>query len=363
MTESRVPSAGGSAAAAYRVLMLDDQRLVGTLFRRILAAHPEFLLEFHTDPATALAAAEAFRPTVILQDLVMDEIDGLEMVRRWRAQPATATVPVIMLSAMEGGEVKAELLESGANDYLVKPPSEVELIARLRVHSDAHLSRLERDAAFRELEAEREKSERLLLNILPATIARRLKDQERTIADSFPAVTVFFSDLAGFTQFSQTVDAPHLVGLLDRIFSLFDRLAGEHGVEKIKTIGDAYMAVAGLPEPRPDHAEAVAAMALGMRDGFAALMREVGLELGVRIGIHSGPVVAGVIGTHKFTYDLWGDTVNIASRMESHGEPGKIHVSEATRGLLEGKFAFVDRGEVQVKGKGAMRTSFLLGPA
>jgi len=347
-------AAAGPAApspAPYRVLMVDDQKLVGTLFRRLLAAHPEFVFEFCPDASAAVAVAEAFRPAVILQDLVMDEVDGLEMVRRYRSLPATAMVPVIMLSAMEGGDVKAELLESGANDYLVKPPNEVELIARLRVHSDAFLRRLERDQAFRDLEAEREKSEQLLLNILPATIAQRLKTHERTIADRFAAVTVLFSDLAGFTQFSQTADAEHLVGLLDRIFSLFDQFAIDHGVEKIKTTGDAYMAVAGLPEPRADHAEAVAEMVIGMRDGFAALMREQGLDLAVRIGMHSGSVVAGVIGKHKFTYDLWGDTVNIASRMESHGEKGMIHVSQSTRDVLEGRYAFVDSGEVMVKGK------------
>ncbi len=348
-------------AAVHRVLMVDDQKLVGAFVRRILEGQPEFVFEFCDDASAAVAKAEAFRPTVILQDLVMDEVDGLEMVRLYRSVPATATVPVIMLSATEGAVVKAQLLDSGANDYLVKPPNNVELIARLRVHSEAHLRRLERDEAFRELEAERQKSEALLLNILPTKIALRLKNQERTIAESFPAVTVLFTDLCGFTQFSQQVDAHHLVEILDRIFSLFDHLASDHGVEKIKTIGDAYMAVAGLPEPRPDHADAVAKMALGIRDSFAGLMRQLGLDLQVRIGLHSGPVVAGVIGKHKFIYDLWGDTVNIASRMESHGEPSMVHVSEATRSLLEGRFTFVDRGEVEVKGKGPMRTSFLIG--
>ena len=345
----------------YRVLLVDDQKLVGMILQRMLADQPDIIFEFCRDATAALATAEAFRPTVILQDRLMDKIDGFEMVQRYRGLPATASVPVIMLSSTEDGAVKAHLLESGANDYLVKPPSQVELIARIRVHSDAYLRRLERDAAFKALEVEREKSERLLLNILPAKIAERLKHTHQTIADSYPEVTVLFTDLCGFTQFSQTVDAHDLVNLLDDIFSTFDTLAAAHGVEKIKTIGDAYMAVAGLPEPRADHADAVASMALGIQVAFEKLMQRRGMTMGVRIGIHSGPVVAGVIGQHKFTYDLWGDTVNIASRMESHGEPGKIHVSQPTRELLEGRFRFADRGEVAVKGKGLMRTSFLLG--
>ena len=347
--------------SVHRVLLVDDQKLVAAFVRRNLAAHPDFVFEYCGDADAATAAAEAFQPTVILQDLVMGAIDGLEMVRRYRAIPGTAAVPVIMLSATAEGAVKAQLLESGANDYLVKPPNEVELVARLRVHSEAYLRLMERNAAFAALEVEREKSERLLLNILPPAIAQRLKAREETIAESYAGVTVLFTDLCGFTEFSQHVEAHRLVEVLDRIFTLFDHLAADHGIEKIKTIGDAYMAVAGLPEPRADHAEAVADMALGLRDGFTRLMEDLGLDLKVRIGIHSGPVVAGVIGRHKFIYDLWGDTVNIASRMESHGQPGMVHVSQATRDLLEGRYEFVDRGEVAVKGKGMMRTSFLLG--
>jgi class 3 adenylate cyclase len=356
-------TAADASRPVHRVLLVDDQRLVAEVVRRMLARHADIVFEYCQDAAAAPAAAAAFRPTVILQDLVMEDADGLEMVRRYRSQPASADVPVIMLSATAEAAIKAELLESGANDYLVKPPNEVELLARLRVHSDAYLRLLERNAAFAALEKERTKSERLLLNILPAAIAERLKDGERTIAESYPAVTVLFTDLCGFTTFSQHVSAHDLVGLLDDIFSLFDTLASAHGIEKIKTIGDAYMAVAGLPVPRSDHAEAVADMALGLQAAFRRLMDDRGLDMKVRIGIHSGPVVAGVIGRHKFIYDLWGDTVNIASRMESHGEPSLIHVSQATRDLLEGRYRFTDRGELPVKGKGMMRTAFLDGRA
>jgi class 3 adenylate cyclase/CheY-like chemotaxis protein len=354
--------------ARHRVLLIDDQALIGEAVRRMLADQADIVYEFCRDAAAAPDVAAAFGPTVILQDLVMPGIDGLDMVRRFRATPPTANVPVIVLSGREDSVVKAQLLDAGADDYLVKLPDPVELIARIRVHSGAHHRLLERNAAFTALEQsladlgrEREKSERLLLNILPGTIAERLKNGEATIAEHFPSATVLFADLAGFTGFSQQVDAQHLVGLLDEIFCAFDHLAGVHGVEKIKTIGDAYMAVAGVPVPREDHAEAMACMALGMLEAFRGVIDGRGLSLEVRIGIHSGPVVAGVIGRHKFIYDLWGDTVNVASRMESHGEPSRIHVSQATRDLLGPRFRCVDRGAVEVKGKGTMRTSFLVG--
>ena len=354
----------------HRVLLVDDQAMIGEAVRRLLADEPDVVFEFCRDADAALDAAVAFRPTVLLQDLVMPGIDGLDMVRRFRSVKATAQVPVIVLSGKDEPIVKAQLLGAGANDYLVKLPDRVELVARIRVHSDGYRRLLERDAAFEALERsladlkrEREKSERLLLNILPEKVAARLKDGEASIAESFTGVTVMFADLCGFTEFSQHVDARHLVELLDEIFSTFDHLARAHGVEKIKTIGDAYMAVAGLPVPSADHAEAVAVMALGMLEAFRGVMRARGLAMELRIGIHSGPVAAGVIGRHKFSYDLWGDTVNLASRMESHGEPSRIHVSQATRDLLGGAFRFADRGEVNVKGKGSMRTYFLLGRA
>ncbi len=352
----------------HRVLLVDDQPMIGEAVRRMLADERDIRFEFCGEAEQSIAVASAFGPSVILQDLVMPGINGLDMVRRFRAMPATSQVPIIVLSGREEAVVKAQLLDAGANDYLVKLPDQIELIARIRVHSDAYRRMLERDAAFAalekslsDLERERQKSERLLLNILPKTIADRLKDGDGSIAESFEHVTVLFADLCGFTEFSQHVEARQVVEMLDEIFSSFDHLAQAHGVEKIKTIGDAYMAVAGLPVPRDDHAQAVAAMALGMLESFRGVMESRGLSMEVRIGIHSGPVAAGVIGRHKFSYDLWGDTVNLASRMESHGEPSRIHVSQVTRGLLEPSFIFADRGEITIKGKGTMQTSFLLG--
>ena len=216
--------------------------------------------------------------------------------------------------------------------------------------------------SMRMLGEERERSERLLLNILPASIAERLKSSQAAIADHSDEVTVLFADIVGFTLLSARKTPQALVQMLDRIFSEFDALAETHGLEKIKTIGDAYMAAAGLPERRADHASAAACMAQGMLEAVARIAAETGEALALRIGLHSGPVVAGVIGTKKFSYDMWGDTVNTASRMESHGMPGTVHCSGATAALLESDFALTARGAIQVEGKGEMHT-FVVMPA
>jgi adenylate cyclase len=211
------------------------------------------------------------------------------------------------------------------------------------------------------LDVERQRSERLLLNVLPASIAARLKQSQGVIADGFPDVTVLFADIVNFTPLSEGIAPEGVVQLLDELFSGFDQLAQRHGLEKIKTIGDAYMVVGGLPEPRPDHAEAVAEMALAMRQEVARRVGPTGRPLQVRIGIDTGPVVAGVIGRSKFSYDLWGDTVNTASRMESQGLPGCIQVTERTYQRLRNRYRFEQRGPIQVRGKTAMVTYLLLG--
>ena len=212
-----------------------------------------------------------------------------------------------------------------------------------------------------DLEIERRKSDELLLNILPGPVADRLKQGERTIADSADAATILFTDIVGFTALSASMSAPDLVRILNRLFSNFDELAFKYGVEKIKTIGDAYMAVAGLPEPRPDHA----AIALKLGKGLLKIMdlfnEKYGTQLQIRVGLNTGPVVAGVIGKRKFSYDLWGDAVNVASRMESNGITGRIHVSQSTYDLLKDTHAFDARGTIEIKGKGQMNTFLYAG--
>ncbi|MGZ8218542.1 adenylate/guanylate cyclase domain-containing protein [Methylomagnum sp.] len=203
-------------------------------------------------------------------------------------------------------------------------------------------------------------ADQVLLNILPYPIAQRLKAGEQVIVDSFTNVTVLFADIVGFTHFAATTPPHQVVELLNRVFSLFDIFSEQYAVEKIKTIGDAYMIVSGVPEPREEHTEAIADMALEIQTTIELLAHSLDLPVQVRIGIHTGPAVAGVIGKKKFSYDLWGDTVNIASRLESHGEPSRIHVSEAVYEKLKHAYVFEERGTIELKGKGAMRTFFLL---
>jgi class 3 adenylate cyclase len=211
------------------------------------------------------------------------------------------------------------------------------------------------------LAAENARSEALLLNILPVQISTRLKGQDKVIADGFADVTVLFADIVGFTELSQELSPERLVQMLNHIFSAFDDLAGRLGLEKIKTIGDCYMVAAGLPEVRVDHVEAVARMGLGMRSELERVNRLTGQSLRIRIGIHTGPVVAGVIGKSKWIYDLWGDTVNTASRMESSGVAEQIQVTQAVHERLVGKFEMEPRGTIKVKGKGEMQTYLLKG--
>ena len=220
-----------------------------------------------------------------------------------------------------------------------------------------------RRCAAAALALEQERSERLLLNVLPAPVAARLKQRQDVIADGFPDVTVLFADLVDFTRRSERIAPEQVVQVLNDLFSAFDQLAERQGLEKIKTVGDAYMVAGGLPDPLPDHARAVAVMALAIRDEVARHADPSGRPLAVRIGIgiDTGPVVAGVIGRQRFIYDLWGDTVNTASRMESHGVAGCIQVTARTYQRLRDAYRFERRGPIDVKGKGEMVTYFLLG--
>ena len=217
-------------------------------------------------------------------------------------------------------------------------------------------------ALMTDLDLERERSETLLLNILPELIAHRLKSEPGVIADQFASASVLFADIVGFTPLSQALSAQEMVTWLNEIYSAFDEFVQTHQVEKIRTIGDNYMVASGVPEQRADHAIAITRLALDMRDYIRDLPPTRGHRADFRIGINSGPMVGGVIGTHKFQYDIWGDTVNTGSRMESHGIPGQIQVTQDTYDLIQDEFECESRGPIPVKGKGDMHTWFVIGP-
>jgi len=251
-------------------------------------------------------------------------------------------------------------IEAGAEDYLPKPFNPVLLRARINAALEKKRLRDREHAFTRQLQTEKDKSEILLLHILPKSVVARLRQGETAIADGFTEVTILFSDLVGFTRLASVMPPAQVVELLNYLFTEFDRLAFERGLEKIKTNGDAYMVAGGLPEPRDDHAVAVADMALHMIDVVSAAGSMLGRPLQVRIGIHSGAAVAGIIGKHKFIYDVWGDTVNTANRMESHGVPDRVQISAATYHRVRESFRCEPRGPQEVKGKGMMETYFLL---
>ena len=287
---------------------------------------------------------------------MLDRFPGTEGLT---ASAKHGDLPGLVITSQPDHKLRA--MNAGAKYVVSKPCDLVEVQALVHNLLEVRLLHLQTKGLYERIVAEQKVSERLLLNVLPRPIASRLKAGETTIADAFPDVTVLFADLVGFTELSTQIPAKKLVSLLNDIFSTFDLLAEQLGLEKLKTIGDAYMAVAGLPEECPDHAEAAAEMALGIQAGLTRFNRERGTNFQARVGLHTGPVVAGVIGRTKFSYDLWGDTANVASRMESHGVAGGIQVSAATHKRLVHRYAFQERGSISIKGRGEMKTYLLLG--
>jgi len=342
----------------HTVLVVDDHDFTREAVARSLTldGHTVFVA---TNGQQALTLLRGRSFDLVLLDIMMPQVNGYQVLEQCRSDPQLRHIPVVVISGNNDLDSVVRCVEMGAADYLFKPFDHVLFKARVDACLEKKRLRDQEQAYMRQLKAEREKSDRLLLNILPAPIAARLKQSQGIIAEQFDDVTVLFADIVDFTLLSARVTPTELVGLLNEIFSLFDELAERHGLEKIKTIGDAYMVVGGLPMPRQDHAEAVADMALDMRQAIARLHDECEDRFTIRIGMHSGPVVAGVIGTSKFAYDLWGDTVNTASRMESHGIPGHIQVSATTYRRLRKQYHFTARGPLCVKGKGEMKTYLL----
>ena len=358
-----IPALVKDAARSLRqgtLLLVDDSEMNRDLISRQLE-RDGYRVERAENGRVAMDMIRARAYDLILLDIMMPEVNGFELLQWLKTDETLRHIPVLMISALDELDSVVRCIEIGAEDYLQKPINPI--LLRARVNSSLEKKRLrDRERAYlKQLSIEQEKSEKLLLNILPKPISDRLKRGETQIADSFKEVTVMFSDLVNFTKISANIPPAELVRRISKIFSRFDQLAERYDLEKIKTIGDAYMIVGGVPTPRPDHAEAIADMALDMLEAIRQFRQDEEQPFDIRIGIHTGSVVAGIIGMKKFAYDLWGDTVNTASRMESHGLPGSIQISDVTYRYLGDKYLLEDRGKVWVKGKGDMNTYLLKG--
>ena len=378
-----------------RILVVDDLEANVRLLERALRGAGYVSVDSTMNPYEVCELHRRNRYDLILLDLQMPGMDGFQVMEGLKEVESGSYLPVLVVTAQPGHKLRA--LQAGAKDFVSKPFDLVEVLTRannmlevrlLHTETKNHAKMLEQ--TLREVEESRELirrqshevktlydkivveqklSERLLLNVLPRAIAERLKGRREeiadsfpeVIADSFPEVTVVFADIVGFTKFSAGVSPERLVVLLNEIFTDYDTIADLRGLEKIKSIGDAYMAAAGLPVPVDDHAARAAHMALDMLAALARFNERSGYSLQIRIGINSGAVVAGVIGKRKFIYDLWGAAVNTASRMESHGVPGRVQITEATRARLGEPFLFEERGPIDVKDMGELRTWFLTG--
>ncbi len=347
---------------AGRILAVDDNVSNRDLLCRRLT-HEGHEVTAAGSGLEALAILEEGGFDLVLLDLLMPDMNGIEVLERLKSDERWRSIPVIMISGLSEMEAVIRCIEAGADDYLPKPFNVVLLRARINACLERKRWHDREREYLARLRTEKERSEALLRNILPDPVVLRLNAGETLIADRFDDVSILFADIVEFTPAAAMMTPSQLVECLNRLFSEFDILALRCGVEKIKTIGDAYMAATGLPEPRSDHAEAMAQFGLGM---LAALQRinatHEGIPLQIRIGIHTGPVVAGIIGHHKFIYDVWGDTVNVASRLEENSLPDRIQVSEMTRRILAGRYRFEPRGLISLKGKGRTKAFFLIPP-
>jgi class 3 adenylate cyclase len=297
--------------------------------------------------AIALLQKEKF--SLVLLDLMMPDLNGDEVLKVIKSDPDKRDIPVVMISADTDAEKVSQCIELGADDYLPKPFNPTILRARIGAALRRHSLRALENEYVGKVESEKRHSENLLRNILPAEIATRLRNGESNIADHFDEATVIFADVVGFGKITARMKAYEIVACLNQLFSEFDRLAEDVGIEKIKTIGDNYMAVCGLPTPRSNHARLAAKFALDMVAATARLRSRLPVPFTIRVGLHSGPVMAGVIGTRKFAYDVWGDTVNIAARLEAASAPNRVLASATTMKSLGSEYCFDGPHKVESK--------------
>ena len=354
-----------SAILKAKLLIVDDQAANLLLLERLLRSAGYDDISSTQNPTEVIDLHRQNRYDLILLDLNMPEMDGFQVMEGLKGIETDGILPVLVITAQPNEKLRA--LKVGALDFVSKPIDIAEVLARVQNLLQVRLLNLETQKLYEQVLVEQDLSEMLLNNVLPQAIAARLKGRSKltadhlnqAIVDSYANVTVLFADIVGFTAFSQGVSPEVMVGVLNDLFTRFDHIAENRGLEKIKTIGDCYMAAAGLPLVVSDHADRAAYMALDMLIAIQDFNASSLYPLNIRIGISTGAAVAGVIGKSKFLYDLWGDVVNTASRMESHGTAGRIQMSDATRQALSQPFSLEHGGVIEVKGKGEMSTWFL----
>ncbi len=348
-----------------KILIVDDKPANVRLLEQVLQNAGYVSVSSTTDSAQVCELYSSNRYDLILLDLQMPGMDGFQVMEQLKEIESSNYLPVLVITAQPDHKLRA--LNAGARDFISKPFDIAEVLLRVHNMLEVRLLYQRTKKLYEKVIEEQKVSERLLLNVLPKPIVDRLKGYSEVISDNITAViadnfeeaTVLFADIVGFTRFSTTVSPDVLIKVLNDIFTRFDAIADKNGLEKIKTIGDAYMAVAGLPVHVHDHAIHAADMALEMIAAMDDFNRHSPYHLEIRVGIDTGPVIAGIIGKRKFLYDLWGDVVNTASRMESHGVAGRIQITGSTRGRLNENYLLENRGSVEIKGKDEMQTWFL----
>ncbi len=341
------------------VLVVDDNPANTEYLARKLTASQHTVFVANSGREAEQILADNLGIHLILLDILMPDLSGYEILGRNQALLKERNIPVIVVSSLDEQETVYRCLESGAEDFVTKPINFMILAARINSALDRKYLLDREEEHLAKIESEKLKNEELLLNILPQPIAMRMKANEYLIADSVDNCSILFGDIVGFTPLSQALGAVKIVEILNKIFTEFDDYCEELGVEKIKTIGDNYMVACGVPTADSEHAIKTVAMGTKMMAFVNALPLIQGHRISMRIGVHSGSAVAGVIGKKKFVYDLWGDAVNTAGRMESHGLPNEIHLSAVTAELVSGAFDLVSRGPIEIKGIGSMETFFV----
>jgi len=349
-----------------KVLVVDDMQANVLLLERMLGGAGYTCVTSTVDPRAVCALHEKNRYDLIVLDLQMPGMDGFQVMEGLKPIEKDGYLPVLVITAQPDHKLRA--LQAGAKDFISKPFDVAEVLMRVHnmlevrlLHLEVHRKNDELKKLFDQVVAERKVSERLALHVPPDSIAARLQARPDVTADSFADVTVLIADIVGFSELTPAVSPEQLALLLEEIFTGFDGLANQRGLKKIKTLGNSYMAAAGVPVPAGDHAVRAAHLSLDMVEALDRFNERGGHSLQVRIGIATGAVVAGVIGKRLYLYDVWGDAVNTASRMESHGVAGRVQVSESTRRLLGESFLLEERGALQVEGKGEVNTWFVSG--